>query len=164
MNLDAVVWLVAGIGVGMGVSLMLLIVYAGLERMRLGRRLKRARAVEAIAAPRPVEAAMALAPVVAEEPVAELPSLDEEPRMEEAPIADAPEPEPEELVEPAPVEVSEPKFLVVAESLNEEPQAPPPPTEAEGRARNVEDIFARAFAQDRPGKPAPDEPEGEGKA
>lgn len=164
MNLDAVVWLVAGIGVGMGVSLMLLIVYTGLERMRLGRRLKRARAVEAIAAPRPVEAAMALAPVVVEEPVLELPSLAEEPPVEEASAADAAMPESEEPVEPAPVEVSEPKLLVVTESLDEEPAPPPPPTEAEGRARNVEDIFARAFAQDRPGKPAPEEPESEGKA
>lgn len=164
MNLDAVVWLVAGIGVGMGASLMLLIVYGGFERMRLGRRLKRARAVEAIAAPRPVEAAMALAPVAVEEPVMELPSLAEEPPVEEASIADAAMPDSEELVEPTPAEVSEPKLLVVTESLDEESQPPPPPTEAEGRVRNVEDIFARAFAQDRPGKPAPDEPESEGKA
>lgn len=43
MSLDATVWLIAGIGIGVGACLMLLMLYAGLERWRLGRRLRRTR-------------------------------------------------------------------------------------------------------------------------
>lgn len=59
MSLDAIVWLVVGIGVGVGACLMLLILYAGVERWRLGRRLRRARALKGAASPAPTVRAQA---------------------------------------------------------------------------------------------------------
>ncbi len=53
MSLDAMVWLVVGIGVGIGACFLLLVLYASLERWRLGRRIQRARVLKT-AAPRGV--------------------------------------------------------------------------------------------------------------
>ncbi|WP_423065921.1 hypothetical protein [Devosia sp. CN2-171] len=51
MSLDPIVWLIAGIGIGVGASLMLLMLYAGLERWRLGRRLRRVRVLRDVPPP-----------------------------------------------------------------------------------------------------------------
>ncbi|MBN9308033.1 hypothetical protein [Devosia sp.] len=67
MSLDVIVWLLAGVGLGVAASAMLLGAFAGLERLRLGRRLKRARALKAVpsafaaAAPAPGRPAAAIA-------------------------------------------------------------------------------------------------------
>lgn len=165
MNLDALVWLVAGIGVGIGLSLLLLIGYGWLERMRLGRRLKRARSIEALA-PQPVAAAVALAPVVAAdaEPELRMPFEEIPAETDETPIVEPDEPMAppveETAVEP---KSAGPKPFVLTESLEPE-ELPPPASPTEVRAKNVEDIFAQAFAQGRPGKTEPEDSEGESKA
>lgn len=167
MNLDALVWLVAGVGVGMGLSLLLLIGYGWLERMRLGRRLKRARTIEALA-PQPVAAAVALAPVVADEaePEPRLPLEEVAPEtVDETPLVVEPD---EPVAPPAEETAAEPKSdgpkpFVLIESLEPE-ELPPPASPTEVRAKNVEDIFAQAFAQGRPARSEPEKSEGESKA
>jgi hypothetical protein len=52
MSLDAIVWLLVGIGIGVAACLMLLMLYAGLERWRLGRRLRRGRVLRQLPQPR----------------------------------------------------------------------------------------------------------------
>jgi len=54
MSLDALVWLLVGVGLGVGGSLLLLMAYSGLERFRLGQRIRRARLLRDKAMPRAV--------------------------------------------------------------------------------------------------------------
>jgi hypothetical protein len=117
--------------------------------MRLGRRLRRARSIEALA-PQP---AAALAPpvVAAAGPGRPVPF-----RQTLAGTVEAtPEAGPEELAAPpaGPKIVASAPF-VLAESLEPDDPPPPPASPTELRARTVEDIFAQAFAQGRPGRPA----------
>ena len=65
MSLDAIVWLVAGIGLGVGLSLFLLLAYSGLERLRLRRRIKRARVLSMTPAPRETRVSSPNKPVAA---------------------------------------------------------------------------------------------------
>lgn len=65
MSLDAIVWLVAGIGLGVGATLLLLVGYAGLERWRLSRRFRRARLLREVAEPGRRKPAVAAKPFVA---------------------------------------------------------------------------------------------------
>lgn len=167
MTLDALVWLVAGVGL----SLLLLMVYAAFERRRLRRRLRRAPRLDrepVTTPPQPVKAAMALAPHAV--PTVSL-------------AAAEPGPEPPTVVEPAGPSDSDaeskiPLVLDTAPSVAAlpgtpggdapsaaddvaegeiEPAAEPAPERVESKAQSVEEIFAQAFANDRFVKPAPDQ-------
>lgn len=158
MSYDALVWLLVGLGVGVAGSLMLLMGYAGLERARLGRRLRKARA------------AVAIAPEAKAAPVVRPPGS----RLDMARSAAA-KPAPDE-VKPAPVKPAlvvvaapapEPVVVPVAKAADAEvapsvaaaapkPAAPVAPTGPKP-VQSVEALFAEAFANDKLPAPEPDE-------
>ena len=167
MSLDAVVWLVAGIGIGIGMSVLLLVVYAGLEHWRLGRRLRRARTRVAIALP---DTPFAPLPRRSEPVAPALEAVEAEPEIPVAPVRTSASPEP--VVDlprqspkpiPAAAEVplsepaSEPAPAPVADAASEEPPpdaVEPPDAPADSSttperpvpAQSIEEMFAEAFA------------------
>lgn len=173
MNYDAVVWLLVGLGVGVAASLMLLIGYSALERGRLSRRLRRARAAAPVAAAavtsmpvrvaRPPMARPQAAKAEAEkvEPKREEPAKPEAkpaPKPEVAtPAAVATEPaEPSGVVvpfaAPKPVEPKPPAVQMAPPGAAEKPavKAPLPVTPpAPRKVQSVEAMFAEAFANDK---------------
>lgn len=159
MSYDALVWLLVGLGVGVAGSLMLLMGYAGLERARLGLRLRKARS------------AVAIAPEAKAAPVVRPPGS----RLDMARSAAA-KPAPDE-VEPAPIKAAlvvvaapapEPVVVVPVAKAADAEVAPPVATPAPKPAapvaptgpkpvQSVEALFAEAFANDKLPAPEPDE-------
>lgn len=159
MSYDALVWLLVGLGVGVAGSLMLLMGYTGLERARLGRRLRKARAAvamapEAKAAPvvRPPGSRLDMA-----RPAAAKPAPDEAKPVPVKPalvVVAAPAPEPVVVVpvaKAADAEVAPPVTTPAPK-----PAAPVAPTGPKP-VQSVEALFAEAFANDKLPAPAPDE-------
>ncbi len=157
MSYDALVWLLVGLGVGVAGSLMLLMGYAGLERARLGRRLRKARAAVAIA-PEPKPAPVARPPgsrLDMARPAVAKPALDEtrpEPVRPALVVVAATTPEP--IVAAVPM-------AKVAEAEVAPAVTPPTPQPAAAAApkpvQSVEALFAEAFANDKLPAPEPDE-------
>jgi hypothetical protein len=178
MSLDAIVWLVVGIGFGVGLSLMLVMAYSVVERFRLGQRLKRARGLRETSTPRveakPVPAGSVLAKVArAGEGVAAVPATsllspaDVDPAKPAAPpvkprlsivaandvvakpAAKAVEKASETEVKPV-IVAGEPVEVVAVpvEPVVVAPTGPKP-------VQSVEALFAEAFAIDKLNMPAP---------
>lgn len=160
MSYDALVWLLVGLGAGVAGSLMLLMGYAGLERARLGRRLRNG-----------ARAAVVVVPEGKPAPTARPPGsrLDLTGLVTAKPAPDEAKPSP---VRPALVVVAstvpEPVVVVpVAKAADAEvapPAAAPAPKPAAPAApaapkpvQSVEALFAEAFANDKLPAPEPDE-------
>lgn len=156
MSYDALVWMLVGLGVGVAGSLMLLMGYAGLERARLGRRLRKARAAAMVAtAPEP---ALTVKPRGSR---IDMPKPLARPAAAK-PAPDNPKPEP---VKPALVAVAAaaPEPVVVAAELAAA-AAPEPEVAAEPDAKAVEAEVGPTVATAVPSPVAPAAPEPEVKA
>lgn len=179
MSLEAIVWLIVGVGIGVGACLMLLMLYAGLERWRLGRRLRRARVLRDVPAPRetprqpaPPGSKLALldrkaepreksagsgakARPVVEPAVVTAPKTVRDAPLEPVPATAAigPEPETPPTVDVAPEPLLEMKPEVPAATVAPVTPPNPPPAVAivspPRPPQSVEDMFAEAFALDK---------------
>ena len=184
MTYDAVVWLLVGLGVGVAGSLMLLMGYTGLERARLGRRLRQARATAQVAATAvtsmpvrmarlPVAKPQAMRPEGKQEPVKREAATPEPATPEAKPVAPTPEvteqAKPTAVVmafaTPKPVEpkpASPPVAVPVAPAVADKPSiealpAPAAVPAAPRKVQSVEALFAEAFANDKLPGPKSDE-------
>jgi hypothetical protein len=170
MSYDALVWLLVGLGVGVAGSLMLLLGYTGMERARLGRRLRKARSAVAVAAEpapvvRPPRSRLDMARPAAAKPAAEetkpvpvKPALVVVPATAPEPVAVAPvkEPAEAEVAPPAPGTVAKPVEAEIAPATF--PPTPQPAAPAGPKpVQSVEALFAEAFANDKLPANEPDE-------
>lgn len=168
MSYDALVWLLAGLGIGVAASLMLLIGYSMLEYGRLSRRFRKARVAAAAAAAVPVApktsilARPATRTDIAAKPVAEdKPVTDARSALEPKPAMDGKPARPT----PVPASAPEAKPVAVVDVVPVAPvaEAAPEPVAAQParRPQSVEAMFAEAFANDRlTVSPEPDEAAG----
>ncbi len=161
MSYDALVWLLVGLGVGVAGSLMLLMAYAGLERARLGGRLRKARAAVPIAPeakPAPVErpsgSKLDMAKTTASKPLAMQPVPEETgPTPVQPALAAGAAVTLEPIVTPAPSGKAAEREVAPAVTPTLKLAAPLGP----GPVRSVEALFAEAFANDKLPAPEPGE-------
>jgi hypothetical protein len=161
MSYDALVWLLVGLGVGVAGSLMLLMGYAGLERARLGRRLRKARAAvamapEAKAAPvvRPPGSKLDMARSAAAKPAPD--EVKPAPIKPALVVVAAPAPEPELVVVVPVAKAADAEVAAPVAAAAPKPAAPVVPIGPKP-VQSVEALFAEAFANDKLPAPEPDE-------
>lgn len=144
MSYDALVWLLVGLGAGVGGSLLLLIGYAALERGRLGRRLRQARATAVATEPmQPVDAEPAVPPQATKPPAPEAKSRSV--LVTAGATSATPAPAATTTSKPA---AAPPAVVAASPVVAAAPQ----------RIQSVEAMFAEAFANDRlTAPPKPDE-------
>jgi hypothetical protein len=166
MSLDAIVWLLAGFGLGIALSLLLLMLYSALEWLRLGRRLRRARVLSAVPATseergslprRPVAAPRtrvepAAAPVRTAVPPARQRPF-ETPQAEPPAAVDPDEFQSEESIEEGPEVVAEPPASPL---LADAPEAS---SEASVVEQPVEDLASAETPQPPEARPVDGKPE-----
>lgn len=165
MSYDELVWLVVGLGLGVGGTLMWLMLLAATEGWRLRRRIRRARKLAPVVAAAPPALVTRAAPVSAARPApkpmtpapvsapapkpAQTPAL--APMPTPAPVA-VPAPAPAPIPAPSPVEsvIASPITAAVVALPAEEPVAKTAPAPVAPKpAQSVEAMFAEAFAIDR---------------